>query len=156
MLMKTLKDLLDSLFPPSPDSSPAAKDHALQLATAVLLVEVMRADIDFHASERAAVLVGLCDQFKLSEDEAARLTELAETAAKEATDLFAFTSRINQRFDMAQKLSMVEQMWRVAYADGVLSGHERHVMWRIADLLHVPQGAYVNARMRAQPGTGQG
>jgi hypothetical protein len=24
------------------------------------------------------------------------------------------------------------------------------VMWRIADLLHVPQGAYVHARMRAR------
>jgi len=29
-------------------------------------------------------------------------------------------------------------------------------MWRIADLLHVPQGAYVNARMRAEAEAGQG
>ena len=43
-----------------------------------------------------------------------------------------------------------EQMWLVAYADGVLSEHERHTLWRVADLLHVPQGAYVHARMRAQ------
>jgi hypothetical protein len=25
------------------------------------------------------------------------------------------------------------------------------VLWRIADLLHVPHGAYVHARLRAQP-----
>jgi hypothetical protein len=43
---------------------------------------------------------------------------------------------------------MIEHMWRVAYADGHLSEHERHVMWRIADLLHVPQGAYQHARLR--------
>jgi uncharacterized tellurite resistance protein B-like protein len=42
-------------------------------------------------------------------------------------------------------------MWRVAYADGHLSAHERHVMWRIADLLHIPQGAYHHARQRAAP-----
>ncbi|MBK3018790.1 hypothetical protein FKK32_30185 [Klebsiella pneumoniae] len=45
-------------------------------------------------------------------------------------------------------------MWDVAYADGRLSDHERHVMWRIADLLHIPQGAYVHARMRAREAAG--
>jgi uncharacterized tellurite resistance protein B-like protein len=68
----------------------------------------------------------------------------------------AFTSRINERFDMPQKLRMVEHLWRVALADGHLSEHERHVLWRIADLLHVPQGAYVHARMRVQAERGAG
>lgn len=150
MLMKTLKDLFECLLPPAPDALPADSEHALQLATAVMLVEVMRADPSFHAGEREAVLAALRDKFALDEDEAARLTELAEAAAKDAIDLFAFTSRINERFEMLQKVRMIEHMWRVAYADGHLSAHERHVLWRIADLLHVPQGAYVNARLRAE------
>jgi uncharacterized tellurite resistance protein B-like protein len=153
-MLKTLKDLFDTLCPPAPTSDPAATEHALQLATAVMLVEVMRADASFHEGEREAVLAGLREKFALSDDEAQRLTELAEDAARRATDLFSFTSRINERFDMAQKLRMVELMWRVAYADGHLSAHERHVLWRIADLLHVPQGAYVNARMRAEQEAG--
>jgi uncharacterized tellurite resistance protein B-like protein len=154
MLMKTLKDLFDCLLPPAPGDRPDAAEHALQLATAVMLVEVMRADAGFHAGERVAVLAALREKFALDADEAARLTELAEAEARQATDLFAFTSRINERFEMAQKLRMIELMWGVAYADGHLSEHERHVMWRIADLLHVPQGAYVNARMRAQAAAG--
>lgn len=153
-MLKTLKDLFDSLLPPAPGSHPQAAEHALQLATAVMLVEVMRADSSFHDGEREAVLAALRDKFGLSDDEASRLTELAEAAAKESTDLFAFTSRINERFDMPQKLRMVEHMWRVAYADGHLSAHERHVLWRVADLLHVPQGAYVHARLRAEKAAG--
>jgi uncharacterized tellurite resistance protein B-like protein len=153
-MLKTLKDLFDSLVPPAPGTAPAAGEHALQLATAVMLVEVMRADTSFHEGERAAVLAALRDKFALADDEAARLAELAEAAAKQATDLFAFTSRINERFEMPQKLRMLEHMWRVAYADGRLSEHERHVLWRIADLLHVPQGAYVHARLRAQQEAG--
>lgn len=149
-MLRTLKDLFDSLLPPAPGTPAPAGEHALQLATAVMLVEVMRADSSFHADEREAVLAALRDKFALADDEAARLAELAEGAAREATDLFAFTSRINERFEMPQKLRMVEHMWRVAYVDGHLSEHERHVMWRIADLLHVPQGAYVHARLRAQ------
>jgi uncharacterized tellurite resistance protein B-like protein len=149
-MIKSLKDLFDSLLPPAPGSDPQAVEHALQLATAVMLVEVMRADASFHPGEREAVLAALRDKFALADDEAQRLAELAETTAHQATDLFSFTSRINEHFDMPQKLRMLEHMWLVAYADGRLSEHERHVLWRISDLLHVPQGAYVHARMRAQ------
>ncbi|MEO7009931.1 MAG: TerB family tellurite resistance protein [Caldimonas sp.] len=148
-MFETLRDLFDGLLPPSPDADPQAAEHALQLAAAMMLVEVMRADPGFHSRERAAVHNALRDEFMLSVGEAACLVELADATAKEATDLFAFTSRINDRFEMPQKLRMVEHMWRVAYADGTLSAGERHIIWRIADLLHVPQGAYVNARMRA-------
>lgn len=149
-MLKTLRDLFDSLLPPAPGTPAAAGEHALQLATAVMLVEVMRADTTFHDGERQAVLAALRAKFSLTDDEAARLAELAERTARDATDLFAFTSRINERFELPQKIAMVEHMWRVAYADGHLSEHERHVMWRIADLLHVPQGAYQHARRRAQ------
>lgn len=153
-MLRTLKDLFDRLAPPPTQTDPRDEEHLLQLATAVMLVEVMRADASFHDDERDAVLAALVDKFALTGDEAQRLVELAHAAAKQATDLFAFTSRINERFEMAQKIRMIEHMWRVAYADGHLSEHERHVMWRIADLLHVPQGAYQHARLRAQEAAG--
>ena len=153
-MFATLKDLFERLAPPSPGAAAGDAEHLLQLATAVMLVEVMRADASFHAGEREAVQAALRDKFTLGADEAERLAELAETTAQGATDLFAFTSRINERFDMAQKLRMVEHMWNVAYADGHLHAHERHVLWRVADLLHVPQGAYVHARLRAQQAAG--
>lgn len=148
-MFQTLRDLFDGLLQPAPDADPQAAEHALHLATAVMLVEVMRAEPGIHSGEREAVQDALRAEFSLSANEAERLAELADATAKNATDLFPFTSRINERFEMPQKLRMVEHMWRVAYADGTLGAHERHIMWRIADLLHVPQGAYVNARMRA-------
>ena len=149
-MLKSLKDLLNNLMPPPASGNALADEHALQLATAVMLVEVMRADATFHDGEREAVHAALREKFALAPDEAARLAELAEAAAHQATDLYTFTSRIDERFGMEQKIRMIELMWRIAYADGHLSDHERHVMWRIADLLHVPQGAYVHARMRAR------
>src|SRR5690242_7265383 len=115
----------------------------------------MRADGDFSPGERQAVLHALRDKFALADDEAERLAELADATARRASDLYSFTSRINERFEMPQKLKMIEHMWRVAYADGRLSEHERHLMWRIADLLHVPQGAYHHARLRAQQEAGK-
>jgi uncharacterized tellurite resistance protein B-like protein len=156
-MLKTLKDLFDTLLPPQASAvatSAAGDEHRLQLATAVLLVEVMRADTSFHAGEREAVQAALVEKFRLTPDEADRLAELAETAARQATDLYSFTTRLDAAFTMEQKVRMVELMWRVAYADGHLADHERHTLWRVADLLHVPQGAYVLARQRAREQAG--
>jgi uncharacterized tellurite resistance protein B-like protein len=55
---------------------------------------------------------------------------------------------------MPQKIAIVEHLWRVAYADGTLGAHENHLMRRVADLLHVPHGAYVSAKMRARQAAG--
>jgi uncharacterized tellurite resistance protein B-like protein len=151
-MLKTLKDLFASLVPPTAQATDG--EHTLQLATAVMLVEVMRADAGVGDDERRAVIAALRDKFALADDELDRLVELAAQTARDATDWFAFTSHINARFDMPAKLRMIEHMWRVAYADGHLSAHEQHVLWRVADLLHVPQGAYVNAKMRARDAAG--
>lgn len=149
-----MKSLFDRLSPLPSDADDRTRDHALQLATAVMLVEVMRSDARFHDDEREAVLAALHEKFALDADEARDLTERAHETARLASDLFTFTSRINDHFDMQQKLRMIELMWAVAYADGHLADHERHVMWRVADLLHIPQGAYALARIRARDAAG--
>lgn len=151
-MFRTLKDLFDGLLVPA--AAPADEEHLLQLATAVLLVEVLRADASVTPEETAAVVAALREKFGLADDEAARLTELALDTARQATDLHGFTSRLNERFGMPQKIRIVEHLWRVAYADGHLADHERHLLWRVGDLLHVPQGALHLARQRVRDGTG--
>jgi len=148
-MLRSLFDLFDALRPPPPGAAAADAEHTLQLAAAVLLVEVRRADPGCDAAERRAVVAALRDKFALTDDEVARLHELAEQTARAASDLYRYTARINETYDMPRKIRLVELMWRVAYADGELSAHERHLVWRVADLLHVPQGARVHARLRA-------
>jgi uncharacterized tellurite resistance protein B-like protein len=149
-MLRTLKELFAALQPPAPAADAGAVEHTLQLAAAVMLIEVMRADARFDNAERHAVIDALRAKFALADDEIARLIELAEQAARASTDWFEFTSHINAHFDMTAKVRIVEWMWRVAYADGHLSEHERHTLWRLSDLLHVPHGAYINAKLRAK------
>lgn len=153
-MLNSLKKLFDRLSPLPANADRHTQDHALQLATAVMLVEVMRSDATFHDDEREAVLAALQEKFVLDADEAHDLTQRAHETARQASDLFTFTSRINEHFDMSKKLRMIELMWAVAYADGHLADHERHVMWRVADLLYIPQGAYALARIRARDAAG--
>ncbi|TFY98767.1 TerB family tellurite resistance protein [Ramlibacter rhizophilus] len=147
-MLRTLKDLFDSIAAPQKD--PGDREHSLQLATAVLLVEVMRADEGFGESEREAVLHALRQTFPLAEDEGERLVELAHEHARSSSDFHQFTSVLNERLETEEKIRIVEYMWRVAYADGHLGAHENHIMARIASLLHVTHGEYIAAKMKAK------
>lgn len=124
-------------------------DRRLKLATAALLVEVMRLD-GADPAERAAVLSAIAGKFGLAGDEAAEIVALAEDEVREAVGYYQFTSLVNRRFDVAQKERVVELLWRVAWADATVSAHEHHVIRKIADLLHLPHAAYVAAKQRAR------
>ena len=154
-MLRALKHLLDSLAAPS-SGAPAGGEHALHLAAAVLLVEVMRADPATTDAERRAVMDALRRKFALADDELARLVELAQETARTSGDFYAFTSTINDRFSHEQKVRMVEYMWQVAYADGAIDANENHLISKVAGLLHVTHGEYIAAKLHAKQSMGSG
>jgi uncharacterized tellurite resistance protein B-like protein len=154
-MLRTLKELFDS-FGTQPPPSPAQEEHALQLACAVLLVEVMRAEPDVRPAEREAVVSALRRKFALAPDELERLVELADEKARGANDFFAFTSTLNDRFGHDQKVRIVEFMWQVAYADGDIDENENHLISKVAGLLHVTHGEYIAAKLHAKQAAGLG
>lgn len=147
------QEFLDSL---SPGPTPAEQEQALQLATAVLLVEVMRADSESPPSERAAVLAALHRRFTLAPEQLQALVARAEETARAANDFYAFTSIINDRFTQPQKVRIIESMWQVAYADGRIDENENHVISKVAGLLYVTHGEYIGAKLRAKEAAGLG
>lgn len=144
-MLKTIRDFFDRNL-----AAPESGGHSIELATAALLVEVVCIDRDTHPAERAAVLRAVHEKFGVSGAQADALIALAEEQMRQATDYYQFTSLINQRFTQAQKERVIELMWRVAYADAELSAHELHLMRKIAGLLHVPDDAYIAAKLRAK------
>ena len=148
MLNKLNKFLSSIIVPTNVDSRP---EHTLQLATAVLLIEVMKSDADEAPQEQAAILKILKERFALSDAEVTQLTELGHHTAKTANDFQQFTSRINRELDRSEKYRIIEYMWQVAYADGVISAHENHLLRKIADLLYIPHSDYIAAKMSAKP-----
>ncbi len=153
-MLRNLKELFDnlatSLNAPPGAQAPAELDHSLQLATAVLLVEVMRAEPAMQDAERDAVILALRNKFDLTEDELERLMELAHETARTAYDYQRFTSSLNDRFTQEQKIRVVEAMWEVAFADHHLDENEHHVISKVAGLLHVTHGEYIAAKLHAQ------
>ena len=129
------------------------REHGYHVATAALLVEVMRADYEVRTEERDAVLRALGAAFgDLSPEETRNLLARAEERADDATSLYEFTRHINRQLDHKQKAHVVELLWRVAYADGDLDKYEEHLVRRIADLIHVPHSVFIRMKHKAAPG----
>lgn len=139
------------------DPAAGAADAAARarVAAAALLVEVVRADHQFPEVEREAVMASAGRKFGLDEAQARTLVELAEAEAQEAHDLYQFTSLINASFSPEQKVQLVEELWRVAWADDVLHHYEEHVIRKVADLIHVPHSAFIAAKLRVQDARGR-
>lgn len=76
-MLRVLSNLFDSLSPARTPPGTADREHTLQLATAVLMVEVMRADGEVSEEEERSVMQALRSRFTLSDQELADLVELA-------------------------------------------------------------------------------
>ena len=154
-MLSPLKTLIAQIFNFTEDSASSVTDaHSLQLATAVLLVEVMRSDANSSEAERTATLSALRHKFGLTDAEMQPLLAQAEQAAHASNDYFRYTSAMNTHFSQAQKIQVVEHMWQVAFADGHLDANENHVISKVAGLLHVTHGEYIAAKLHAKQAAG--
>jgi uncharacterized tellurite resistance protein B-like protein len=132
-------------------ADPAASDrHSIEIATAALLVEIVRMDGEVQPTERETALRAVRGKFHLTSEEAQTLIDLAEQEAREASDYYQFTSIINKRFSQPQKIRVIELLWEVAYADQVASTYEEHLIRKLADLLYVDHRDYITAKLKAR------
>lgn len=148
-MLQNLSQFFDRHIRRSGRESAQTTRHRLQVATAALLIEVMRTDRVIRESEGHAVAAAIEQRFELSRAETAELLRLAEAEAREATDYYRFTALINKHFTASEKERIVEFLWQVASADHEIDRFERTLVHKIADLLHVPRPAQIAARERA-------
>ena len=148
-MLSSLQNLLHTFF--TPEGNAHEQDgQKLQLATAVLLFDVMRSDDKTGDAELTLTKNTLRKRFALSDEALAQLMAQAEQTAKSANDYFSFTSLMNDSFTQAQKIQVVEFMWQVAYADDAVDANENHLISKVASLLYVTHGEYIGAKMRAK------
>lgn len=149
-MIASIQEFFGRFIEPGTRPDATGGTHALRVATAALLLEMMRMDSHLKAEERDAIAATLQHEFDLSADELATLIALAEQEARQAHDYYQFTALINKHCDAAQKTRIVENLWHVAMVDGHLDAHELHLMRKLADLLHVGHGDYAAAKQRAR------
>jgi uncharacterized tellurite resistance protein B-like protein len=148
-MRKALADFFDRAFRSDGSAQSAEqRERALRVATALLLVEVARADYEENLVEDTTVFGLIKSFFELSDDETNLLIEEAEKQADHAASLQSFTRRLHEELTVAEKLAVVEMLWKVAFADERLDKHEDYVVRKVADLLYVPHSDLIRIRNR--------
>ena len=146
------KILLQFLTLSVEETSPEDIEHALRVATAVLLVEIARADFVVEAAESARLRELLRRQFALTASELDELLQEAEADADRLVSIQHTTRLMNEHYDHAMKRRVIEMMWQLVYADGEKSHYEEHLIRQVADLLYLSQAEFIKARHLAEEG----
>jgi uncharacterized tellurite resistance protein B-like protein len=147
-MLTAIRKFFDQHIAAQPGEPDANTERRAQIAAAALLVEVARSDHDFSDAERQAVLGSVQGKFGLSPVEARELLALAESESRDAHDIYQFTSKIDAAFAPEQKVRLIEELWRAAYADSALHEYEEHLIRRVADMLHLSHSQFIGAKLR--------
>ena len=147
-MLDRLRSLVRSLV--EADDGPALAPDSPRLAAAALMYHVIQADGELVEAERERFSDVLQEEFGLSGDSLTGLMAAAEAADEEAVDLYRFTSVLMQSYDAEKRVSFVEMLWEMVYADGRRHELEDNVVWRIAELLGVSGRDRVLMRQRVQ------
>ena len=117
-------------------------------AAAALLVHVATLDGDLTEPKRRKLHDILETHFALDAAATDALIAAASADDREAVDFFHFTSLLMRTLDEAGRQHVIEMMWEMVYADGIVTEFESNVMWRVADLLAVSSRDRIALRER--------
>ena len=144
--LKTLFEQIGAKDKNESITSPISKN----LITAALMIEVMQADFSLDEREQQAFISVLKQSFDLEKNEVIELEGLAHAKIEEATSLYEFTRQINDNFSAGEKLELIQNMWRVAFADGEIDRYEDGVIRRVAELIYVAHSDFIRMKLEVK------
>jgi len=130
------------------EPAPPRDLDGLPIAVAVLLVEAARMDDRFDDAERKVIERLLAAKFQLTPEQTRELVRKAVETGDRSNQLYPFTRVAVERMELAQRIGLIEMLWEVAYADGVLDPDEDALLRRVAGLIYVSDVDRAAARIR--------
>ena len=146
-MLQALKQLIADVTDGAAHASRFADDD-YRLCAVALLVHTASIDGDFAERERNRLHAIVKRQYDLDDTAADELIAEAIEVERRSIDLYQFTSRLNRILDEKGRARMVEMMWQIVFADGIVTEFEDNLIWRAADLLGVSREERIALRER--------
>ena len=112
-------------------------DFDIELTASILAYEIARSDGDISDSELSI----LYDEIKKISvkvgKEEKKILKIIEEYSKNSVSFYEFINDINKDYTKKDKLSLIQFLFDVAYADKILEVSEERLIRRIADLIHI-------------------
>ena len=135
-MLAKLKELADRVLGED-QRAKHLREEELQLAAAALLVHASLIDGRADPEERRKLKSLLQVRFNLGDDEFERILGEAKAWEQESVDLYSFTSVLCRKLDQERRQRIVQMLWEIVLADGVLHEYEADLVSRGAELLGV-------------------
>jgi uncharacterized tellurite resistance protein B-like protein len=149
MIAELLKRLDARLSGSSSSTGSALAATDLERVAAVLLVEIARSDQSIDEVELKAISDAIVSASSLRREEVDELVAEAVADADAAISLHAHLRFVNDNLDPQARAKLVENMWRVALADGDIDRYEEHRIRSLSDLLYLKHRDFMQAKHRA-------
>ncbi|MDC1529202.1 TerB family tellurite resistance protein [Gammaproteobacteria bacterium] len=149
-MLKAISSFFEANFAHSQEENETSTAHRLQLASAALMIELCKSDQSIDETETSALVEILKTRFELEQSQLTELMQLAEQEARDSTSLYQFTSLMNENFEYSEKVSMIGNMWEVAFADGKIDRYEEHLIRKVADLLYLSHIDFIKSKKIAR------
>lgn len=127
-----------------------------RLAAAALLFHLVDVDGVVDETESAKLREILQTRYELSDEATDDLIEAAKLRDREAVDLYGFTSVLKRTMEESERLDVVEMMWEIVFADGVVHEFEDNTIWRVAELLGISTRDRMLLRQKVAKSTDEG
>ena len=128
---------------------PRSEDDIL-VAICALFVEMARIDDAFTDEEMDTILGVLVERYGLSREHARAIVAEADQALTESPDLWQFAQSINTHYTIAEKLAVVDALWRIVYLDGKMDAHEHYLMSKLKHLLRLDQDQLIASKLKVR------
>ncbi len=147
-LWENVKDFMQNLT--QDGAPPNLGEEQLHLASAALLVHAMVIDGEVDAREKETLQRVLQTAYGMTPRDVSALITQAKERENQAVDLYAFTSVLTGQLDQDGRKKIVEMLWEIVMADGVIHEFEANLVWRVAELLGVSARDRVRLRKRVE------
>ncbi|MCY4154579.1 MAG: TerB family tellurite resistance protein [Gammaproteobacteria bacterium] len=147
-MLKSIREFFELGMQDTADRSGTDSNNRVELAAAVLMVEISLADASIDPAELAVIKATLCNHFTIPAQQVDELIDMARHEVDLAVSLHEFTRMLNDNLSAAEKIRIIEALWKVAFADAVLDKYEEYYIRKIADLLYISHKDYLMAKHR--------
>jgi uncharacterized tellurite resistance protein B-like protein len=146
--------ILKKYLLPEPSGQPTetvTQSQRIHIATCVLLLEMANVDNEFSISEKTIIREILEKELSIPGENIDEIMGLAIQDRQQRVDLYEYTRFINRVFSRDEKQTLIELVWKVIYADGVLDQYEDYLVHKLADLLHLEHEDLIAAKIKMRP-----
>ena len=109
----------------------------IELTAAVLAYEIARIDGNISQDELNILMEEIKNISKKVEKDESQILKIIEIYSNDSVSFYEFVEDINKNYSKEQKLSLLNFMWRVAFADGKIEVDEERLIRRLADMIKI-------------------